>query len=67
MDNFFPCRAQGKKTSLFPICAVNFCKTFCTCSPSSLRQDLIVKNEEKKKNCFSFGLLELEMAILNVF
>jgi hypothetical protein len=33
----------------FPIHAVNFCKTFCTCSPSSLEQDLTVKNAKNKK------------------
>jgi hypothetical protein len=33
-----------EKYYYFPICAVNFCKTFCTCSPSSLGQDLMVKN-----------------------
>jgi hypothetical protein len=56
---------RGKRFS-FPIRAVNFCKKKCTCSPSSLGQDLTVKNE-----FFfffsSFGLLELEKAVLNVF
>jgi hypothetical protein len=33
-----------EKNFSFPIHAVNFCKTFCTCSPSSLGQDLKVKN-----------------------
>jgi hypothetical protein len=33
-----------EKKNSFPIHAVNFCKTFCTCSPSSLGQDLTVKN-----------------------
>jgi hypothetical protein len=33
-----------EKNFSFPICAVNFCKTFCTCFPSSLGQDLTVKN-----------------------
>jgi hypothetical protein len=36
-----------EKNFSFPIRAVNFCKTFCTCSPSSLRQDLMVKNAKK--------------------
>jgi hypothetical protein len=39
---------------------------FCTCSPSSLGQDLMVKNA-KNKNKTSFGLLELEMAVLRCF
>jgi hypothetical protein len=43
----------------FPIRVVNFCETFCTCSPSSLGQDYMV--------IFSFGLLELGMAVLDVF
>jgi hypothetical protein len=55
-----------EKNFSFPICAVNFCKTFCTCSPSSLGQDLTVKNGYFYFY-FSFGLLELEMAVLNVF
>jgi hypothetical protein len=33
-----------EKNFSFPIRAVNFCETFCTCSPSSLGQDLTVKN-----------------------
>jgi hypothetical protein len=37
-----------EKNFSFPICAVNFCKTFCTCSPSSLGQDLMVKNAKKE-------------------
>jgi hypothetical protein len=41
---------KGKNFS-FSICAVNFCKTFCTCSPSSLGQDLTVKNA---KNIYFF-------------
>jgi hypothetical protein len=52
---------RGKNLS-FPICAVNFCDFFCTCSPISIGQDLIVKMQ--KNNFFSFGLLELEMAAL---
>jgi hypothetical protein len=36
-----------EKNFYFPIHAVNFCKTFCTCSPSSLGQDLIVKNAKR--------------------
>jgi hypothetical protein len=40
--SFLP-RHKGKKIS-FPIHAVNFCETFCTCSPSSLGQDLAIKN-----------------------
>jgi hypothetical protein len=54
-----------EKNFSFLIRAINFCKTFCTCSPSSLGQDLTVKNA--KNNFFSFGLLELEMAVLTVF
>jgi hypothetical protein len=46
--------------------AVNFFETFCTCSSSSLRQDLIVKIA-KKSFFFWFGLLELEMADLSNF
>jgi hypothetical protein len=37
---------RGKNYS-FSICVVNFCKTFCTCSPSSLGQDLTVKNAKR--------------------
>jgi hypothetical protein len=37
-----PCTRE--KNVSFPIHVVNFCKTFCTCSPSSLGQDLTVKN-----------------------
>jgi hypothetical protein len=36
-----------EKKKFFPNCVVNFCKTFCTCSPSSLGQDLTVKNAKK--------------------
>jgi hypothetical protein len=42
----FPAEYKGKKIS-FPTRAVNFCETFCTCSPSSLGQDLTVKNTKK--------------------
>jgi hypothetical protein len=45
-----PAEHKGKNFS-FPICAANFCKTFCTCSPSSLRQDLTVKMQ---KNIYLF-------------
>jgi hypothetical protein len=50
---------MGKNFS-FKISAINFCKTFCTHSFSSLGQDLIVKLQF----IFLFGLLELEMAYL---
>jgi hypothetical protein len=40
-------RHKGKKL-FFPIRAVNFCKTFCTYFPSSLKYDLTVKNAKKK-------------------
>jgi hypothetical protein len=33
-----------EKNFSFPIHAGNYCKTFCTCSSSSLGQDLTVKN-----------------------
>jgi hypothetical protein len=46
--------------------AVKCCKTFCTCSPSSLVQDPTVESAKKKKKN-SFGLLELEMADLERF
>jgi hypothetical protein len=46
--------------------AVNFFETFCTCSPSSLWQDPIVK-VQRKEIFFSFFLLELEMADLCIF
>jgi hypothetical protein len=52
-----------KKEFSSPICAVNFCKTFCTCFPSSLRQDLIVKIAILFY-FFIFGLRELKMAVL---
>jgi hypothetical protein len=46
--------------------AVNFCKTFCTCSLSSLGQDPMVESAKKwKRN--SFWLLELKMADLERF
>jgi hypothetical protein len=39
---------------------------FCTCSPSSLGQDLVVESAEKNfKN--SFGPLQQEMAVLGCF
>jgi hypothetical protein len=48
------------------ICAVNFFETFCTCSLSSLGQDITIKIAIL--NFFSsFGLLELEMADLSLF
>jgi hypothetical protein len=55
---------KGKNFS-FPIRTVNFCETFCTCSSSSLGQDLTVI----KCNFlfFSFGFLELEMVALRCF
>jgi hypothetical protein len=43
----FSYRAQGKKSFSFPIRVVNFCKTFCACFPSSLGQDLTIKNAKK--------------------
>jgi hypothetical protein len=55
-----------EKNFSFPIRAVNFCKTFSTCSPSSLGQDLTVKNATFIF-IFSFGFLELKMAVLNLF
>jgi hypothetical protein len=61
----FPTMYKEKNNS-FPIRAVNFCETFCACSPISLGQDLKVKNG-RKKSFFSCGLLELEMVVLNVF
>jgi hypothetical protein len=36
-----------EKSFSFPIRAINFCETFCRCSPSSLGQDLTVKNAKK--------------------
>jgi hypothetical protein len=44
---------------------VNFFETFCTCSLSSLGQDLLVKI--LKKDFFLFLLLELEMADFGCF
>jgi hypothetical protein len=46
--------------------AVNFFETFCTCYPSSLRQDPMVKIP-KKVFFVLFLLLELEMADLSIF
>jgi hypothetical protein len=54
-----------EKNLFFPIHAVNFCKTFCTCSPNSLGKDPTIINAKKIKN--SFGLLELEIALWGVF
>jgi hypothetical protein len=48
------------------ICVVNFYETFCTCSLCSLRQDLTIL-KCKINTFFSFGLLELKMAILKCF
>jgi hypothetical protein len=44
---------------------VNFCETFCTCSPSSLGQDPTVENAKEWKK--SFELLELKMGDLECF
>jgi hypothetical protein len=46
--------------------AVNFFETFCTCSPSSLVQEPIVKIP-KIEVLFRFLLIELEMANLSIF
>jgi hypothetical protein len=46
--------------------AVNVFETFCTCSPSSLGQDPMVKIPNKDL-FFPFLLLELEMADLSIF
>jgi hypothetical protein len=48
------------------ICAVNVFETFCTCSPSSLGQDLRVRFPIFYF-LFLFLLLELEMADLSIF
>jgi hypothetical protein len=60
-----------EKNFSFPIRVVNFCEAFGTCSPSSLGQDLTVKIYIYiffiLFILFSFGLLELKMAVLNVF
>jgi hypothetical protein len=45
--------------------AVNFFETFCTCSPSSLVQDPMVKIPKIEKKPFSLN--ELEMADLSIF
>jgi hypothetical protein len=70
--SFCPCHAQGKFYLFFyfncyilTICAANFCETFCTCSPSSLGQDITFKNAKKK--VFLFGLFGLEMVVLRWF
>ena len=44
MANFFPYKAQGKKTFLFQSIQSTFAKPFWTCSFSSLKEDLTVKN-----------------------
>jgi hypothetical protein len=62
----FPAGHKGKK-HFFPNLCGQLLGTFCTCSPSSLRQDLMVKNEIFYFYFFSFGLLELEMAVLRCF
>jgi hypothetical protein len=36
-----------EKIYSFPICVVNFCEAFCTCSSSSLGQDYTVKNAKE--------------------
>jgi hypothetical protein len=66
MGSFFPIGHKGKKSFYFLIHAVNFCKTFCACSPNSLEQDLTDKNA-KNKIKIHLGVFELEMADLNVF
>jgi hypothetical protein len=48
------------------ICEVNFNEKICTFSPSSLRQDLMVKFPIINK-LFLFLLLELELANLSIF
>jgi hypothetical protein len=45
--------------------AVNFFEIFCTCSPTSLVQDPMVKIP--KIDFFPFFLIELEMADLSIF
>jgi hypothetical protein len=63
MGNFFPLLGTREKNFSFPIRAVNFSETFCTCSPCSVGQDPTTESAKKIfKN--SFGLLELEMANL---
>jgi hypothetical protein len=54
------------KRYILTIREVNFFETFCTCSPSNLRQDFTVKSA-KNYFYFSFELLELEMADLKWF
>jgi hypothetical protein len=44
MGSFFCCWAQEKKKILSQSMQSIFCETFCTCSPRSLGQDLMIKN-----------------------
>jgi hypothetical protein len=60
--NLFFCE---KWAASFPAGWSTFAKN-CTCSPISLGQDLTAKNA-KFYFIFLFGLLELEMVVLNVF
>jgi hypothetical protein len=53
------------KRNNLTIHVVSFYKTYCTCSLSSIRQDPTVESGKKFKN--SFGLLELEIAVLGCF
>jgi hypothetical protein len=61
-----PYRAQDKKAFLSTsnVLFINFFETFISSSPSSLRQDLMVKIAIFIL-FFSFGLLELEMPDLS--
>jgi hypothetical protein len=60
-----PSTRENFKRDNLTIHAVNFCKTFCTCSFSILRQDPMVKFGKVKR--ILFGLLELEMTDLGCF
>jgi hypothetical protein len=62
---FFPVGYKEKRP-FFPNLCGQLLQNFCTCSFSSLGQDLMVKNANKIY-VFLFGLLELEMVVLRCF
>jgi hypothetical protein len=64
---FFMLSTRKKTFLSTSIRVVNFFETFCTCSPSSLEQDLIVESAHLFYFIFSFGPLELEVAVLGCF
>jgi hypothetical protein len=65
MGGFFPYRAQGKKTFIVQSVRSTFAKLFAHVLLVVYRKILQLKM--KNIYIFSFGLLELEMAVFNGF